>query len=359
MISYFRRNSMMYDTLMQMGRWFGYRLGYDDLCRVWMIEEAEGWYAHIAESIEELRDELRRMEAANATPMDFGLKVRSHPDTLIVTARNKMGSGERLVVSIGLANRFVETAVLRRDKESIEANGLAAVRLAEKISSSGFAHEDRSDAHGGRLYRRIPVSHVMEFLSAFKNHEGSFLTETDPISQYIRDRADTELSEWDVFFPSLKGQSETSLVDSSLGFNIVCQRRSEGKRRSDEKTLYITEKQRVSSRGIERTGLSELEIETAERKYRNEKEPPRSDEDLNYPDLIYRRVRKRPLIVIHLLAIGSREQDLSGSTPVVAWSISFPQTNYEEKKAEYVVNTTWFRERFHEEDEDEAEGDDV
>ena len=359
LISYFRRNSMMYDTLMQMGRWFGYRPGYEDLCRVWMVEEAEGWYTHIAESIEELRDELRRMEAANATPMDFGLKVRSHPDTLIVTARNKMGSGERLVVSIGLANRFVETAVLRRDKESIKANGHAAMRLAERIRSSGFVHEERSNAHhGGRLYRLIPVSHVMEFLSAFRNHEGSFLTETDPISQYIRDRVDTELAEWDVFFPSLQSHTETSLVDTSLGFNIVCQRRGAGKR-SDEKTLHITEKQRVSSRGIERTGLSESEIETAKRDYRNEKVPPHSAEGLNYPDYIYRRIRKRPLIVIHLLAIGSKDENLSSSNPVVAWSISFPQTDYEEKKAEYVVNTTWFRERFQEEDEDEAEGDDV
>ena len=358
MISYFRRNSMMYDTLMQMGRWFGYRLGYDDLCRVWMVEEAEGWYAHISESIEELRDELRRMEAANATPMDFGLKVRSHPDSLIVTARNKMGSGERLVVSIGLANRFVETAVLRHDKESIEANGQAATRFAESLRSSGFVHEDRSDAHSGKLFRQIPVSHVMEFLSAFRNHKGSFLTETDPICQYIRDRVGTELAEWDVFFPSLRGQTDTSLVDSSLGFKIVCQRRGAGKR-SDEKTLHITEKQRVSSRGIERTGLSESEIETAKRDYRNEKTPPRSKEGLNYPDLIYRRIRKRPLIVIHLLAIGSREEDLSSSTPVVAWSISFPQTSYEAKKAEYVVNTTWFRERFQEEDEDEVGGDDV
>ena len=35
-VSYFLRNSMMYDTLLQMGRWFGYRRGYEDLCRVWM-----------------------------------------------------------------------------------------------------------------------------------------------------------------------------------------------------------------------------------------------------------------------------------------------------------------------------------
>ena len=83
---------MMYDTLMQMGRWFGYRPGFEDLCRVWMLEEAERLrYAHITDSIEELRDELRRMEHVNATPRDFGLKVRTHPDTLVVTARNKDG----------------------------------------------------------------------------------------------------------------------------------------------------------------------------------------------------------------------------------------------------------------------------
>ena len=79
MVSYFLRNSMMYDTLMQMGRWFGYRPDYQDLCRIWMPDAAQGWYEHIAESIEELRSELRGMEASNATPEDFGLKVRSHP----------------------------------------------------------------------------------------------------------------------------------------------------------------------------------------------------------------------------------------------------------------------------------------
>ena len=47
MVSYFLRNSMMYDTLMQMGRWFGYRPDYQDLCRIWMPEAAQGWYEHI------------------------------------------------------------------------------------------------------------------------------------------------------------------------------------------------------------------------------------------------------------------------------------------------------------------------
>ena len=49
-----------------------------DLCRVWMSEDAQGWYEHITEAIDLLRMELRYMEAAGAAPKDFGLKVRSH-----------------------------------------------------------------------------------------------------------------------------------------------------------------------------------------------------------------------------------------------------------------------------------------
>ena len=52
----------MYDTLMQMGRWFGYRPGYEDLCRIYMTEKSQGWYKHIAIATEELRDEFRKMD---------------------------------------------------------------------------------------------------------------------------------------------------------------------------------------------------------------------------------------------------------------------------------------------------------
>lgn len=356
-VSYFLRNSMMYDTLMQMGRWFGYRPGYDDLCRVWMPEEAEGWYGHIAESIEELRDELRRMEAANATPEQFGLKVRSHPDTLIVTARNKMGSSERLVVSVGLANHFIETTTLKRDERSLKINRKAAAALASGLSRSDDTIELDQTYLSGKLFRSVPVTLVLDFLAEFQNHDGSFLTETDPVRRYIEDRSEDEMSSWDVVFPSLLKTSKNSLVDQSLGFEIVCQRRKPGNH-SNSNTLLITDKQRVSSRGIERTGLTEAQIEQAKKTFREGTVPPRKSDALNYPDKIFRNVRERPLLVVHLLAIGKEAENLSKKEPVVAWGISFPPTGMDEKKVEYVVNTTWFRERYRdEEDEEEAGGD--
>ena len=355
-VSYFLRNSMMYDTLLQMGRWFGYRRGYEDLCRVWMPEEAEGWYTHIAESIEELRDELARMQSVNATPKDFGLRVRSHPETLVVTARNKMGTGRSLRVLIGLANHFVETAILRRDQSSLQANRQAAITLAGQLRRSGFPPEQGEQVAGGRLVRRVPVQLVDVFLLAFRNHEGSTITETGPVREYIRQRQADELREWDILFVgvTLKQAAAMPLVDSSLGFPLICQRRAKG-RRSDDGTLMITNKQRVSSRGIARIGVGDEEARKAEEEY--DANNTTATKRANYPDRIYGPVRKRALLVVHLLAIGKDGADLREQRPVVAWSISFPKTSREEERVEYVVNTTWEHEHYPEDDDEEDAGD--
>ena len=354
MVSYFLRNSMMYDTLLQMGRWFGYRKGYGDLCRVWMPEEAQGWYAHITDSIEELRDELARMQSVNATPREFGLRVRSHPDTLIVTARNKMGSGLTLRVMIGLANSFVETAILRRDRRSLELNLQSAVALAENLRRKGLPPEDGEPIGGGRLIRNAPVSVVDTFLMAFRNHEGSAKTEIEPVRSYIGARRADELAMWDIFFPGVtpKEASPQSLKDSSLGFTLVCQRRAAGAR-SDARTLMVTSRQRVSSRGVEKTGLSEREVRHAQEHFDTVQQGSKRGRRAHYPDWIYRKFRSKPLLVVHLLAIGEEGEDLHDETPVAAWSISFPSTRREEEKVEYVVNTTWYQEHYGDEEDDE------
>lgn len=354
-VSYFLRRSMMYDTLFQMGRWFGYRDGYNDLCRIWMPEEAQGWYEHIAESVDELRRELSHMQSANATPREFGLKVRSHPDTLVVTARNKMGTGQDHTVLIGLANMFVETAVLHREPVPRAENVRAVLRLASAMRAFGLAPEDGEESGFGRLVRDVPVTLVDEFLSAFRNHPGSYTTSIEPVRQYIALRAESELGKWDVLFAGLRRATPHSLVDDRLGFPLVCQRRSEAKRtRGDISMLMVTNKQRVSSRGITKVGLTETEARRVEEEYNAEKHRSGS-EARNYPDWIYTRARTKPLLVVHLLTIGDTNENLSKSEPFAAWSISFPGTALEEKRVAYVVNTTWFREHFGEDDTDDDE----
>ena len=359
MVSYFMRNSMMYDTLMQMGRWFGYRPGYEDLCRIWMPEAAQGWYEHVADSIEELRGEFRSMEASNATPEEFGLKVRSHPDTLIVTARNKMGTGASVVVSIGLASRLIETHTLRRDEESLDINREAARRLSRTLGLAGFPIGTAEEAEFGLLHRGVPVAPVLDFLAQFRNHEGSLLTNGEPVRRYIGERRDDELAEWDVLFAGVKNLANAA--DTSLGRRILRQRRTAGDR-SDARTLLVSNRQRVSGRGIERTGLTKEQQALAEKAYREDPErDSRSAEGrpVQYPDRAYRKMRMRPLLMIHLIDIDTKNPGESLTQPVVAWGISFPATQKEEKRVAYLVNTTWLRENFRDDvDEDEMGGDD-
>ena len=365
-VSYFLRNSMMYDTLMQMGRWFGYREGYEDLCRIWMPEESEGWYTHITESIGELRDDLRRMEQLGATPREFGLKVRSHPTSLIVTARNKMGSAKSHTVAVGLANRFIETSTLSWDHDSVEKNRQAAIKLANALRGMQKAPEGGKIIDGGRLVQSAPVSVVVDFLDHFQNHPESTKTETDLVRNYIQNQPGTILESWDILFAGVGDKSEFSLVDNSLGFRLVCQQRTHGTNSVENKTLLIGNKQRVASRGVERYGLEEAqiaEVRAKERTRQEQKNKLTSAGSTNYPDRIYRKVRSKPLLIVHLLAIGKKKEDgekkadFSKDAPVVAWSMSFPQSEGEEKRVEYLVNTTWFREQYKFEKEKEAEGD--
>ena len=133
-------------------------------------------------------------------------KVRSHPTTLMVTARNKMGSGEKLVVSIGLGEKFAETAVLRRDSTSLATNRSAVRHFAETLQSTGIVVSSvklgsRRLSLNWRTCGGCPAIHCR-----IRNHPGSLLTESGPVCRYIKDRRNSELANWDVLFASLKSR---------------------------------------------------------------------------------------------------------------------------------------------------------
>ena len=206
-----------------------------------------------------------------------------------------------------------------------------------------------SEIAGGFFLRDVPVMPIRTFMAAFVNHPLSMLTDPGPVARYIADREDGELARWDVLVAGIKPGEDTR-TDTLLGIPVVCQRRTAGKK-SDAHTIRVTNKQRVSSRGVEKAGLSHTEIGAAESEYRLTN--PTTE---NYPDIIYRNKRERPLLILHLLHILSDDKKLAHEKPVVAWSVSFPRTNKPEQKVQYVVTTTWMKENSTEEvDEEEQE----
>lgn len=344
----------MYDTLMQMGRWFGYRTGYEDLCRIWMPAEAIGWYAYIANATEESHSEIHDMAAVpTATPRGFGLAVRSHPASLLVTARNKMGSGTKVTTLIGLSNKFVETSRVSIKAGDLSANIEAAKSLLLKLKGARF-EEERSS--WGALYRGVPVQFIDEFLAAWRNAEQSVTTAPDPVRKYIDARRADELQTWDLLVPSLtKGES-----DETLGMPIVPAARYVDLHDLQHDFMSFSGKRmRVASRGIEKAGVDPARAEAAEARYREENGKA-DGERVNYPDSIFRRERDRGLFILHFVKAkaadgkeDAKEVGLIPVDPVVAWGISLPVSYRPAERVEYVVNTVRYRELFGEEDEDE------
>lgn len=363
-VSYFLRNSVMYDTLMQMGRWFGYRPNYEDLCRIWMPEEAASWYAHIGEATEELQLELKRMQQANATPEQFGLAVRSHPSALMVTARNKMGAGKKHIM-VGLSNSFLETARLSAAHEPLKRNRDARDRLLAELSARGYGPDAAKEVSGGLLLQSVPWDLVDDFLRSFDNDRESVLTDTKPVRSYISERANDELGHWDILVASLKsGQNESTDFGE---WSIIPPRRSVGAEELRRGILAISgKKARIASRGVEKIGVPAEHAELAEAEYRKQelaRKDSGSADKLNYPDRIYRAKRKKPLLVLYNISIKSEEvpKDLIYSVPtvpVVGWAISFPISSRPDKKVEYVLNPVALRELFGDEDADEESVDD-
>jgi hypothetical protein len=209
--SYFLRASRMYDTLMQMGRWFGYRPGYLDLCRLYTTPELNEWYQHITEANEELRQEFDHMAAVGGTPRDYGLRVLSHP-ALMITSKVKLGSGIELQLSF--SGSVSETVVFHRDSENLERNFRTSEGLVRRLGTPTEISPER-ERPGGRQHRwadtclwtRVPAIEILTFLNQSITHPTNQKVDARLLSDYIEGQIRIgELQEWTVAI--ISGESE-------------------------------------------------------------------------------------------------------------------------------------------------------
>lgn len=200
-VSYFLRASKMYDTLMQMGRWFGYRPGYLDLCRLYIPDELAEWFRHITDANEELREEFDLAVDSGMTPREYGLKVQSH-STLMVTSRVKMRTAKELQLSF--SGQLVQTVALHRDHSALLHNYNAAKELLGNMGASYVSpiERNRNGSHNswdGYLWNNVPAEHVISFLEKYKSHTAAHRVNSSMLAEFISGmNAGGELTRWTV-----------------------------------------------------------------------------------------------------------------------------------------------------------------
>ncbi|MDA8350752.1 MAG: Z1 domain-containing protein [Pseudomonadota bacterium] len=210
LISYFLRRSAMYDTLMQMGRWFGFRGGYEDLTRIWMTAELAGWFTDLATVEYELRRDIRRYETEQVTPAQLGTRIMQHP-AMLVTSRLKQRYATRIVVSQSYSEKVVQTVKFpfRRAADLavlLEENLLATRAFLQRLGPPAGWPES------GPMWTGISAEAVLGFLQQYRVDEEARSISLPLLRRYIeQETGEGQLVRWTV---AVKGRA---VADKSLG----------------------------------------------------------------------------------------------------------------------------------------------
>jgi hypothetical protein len=263
------------------------------------------------------------MQRDRLTPKDFGLSVRAHPDALIVTALNKMRDTELKAFKINFSGKLEETVIVPSDEKITEQNRQVISDLFERLSNTfPDKSEERSETY---FWRDVGLENIEEFLTGFRFHK-QIIAKRNAAREYLRKIA-KKYPYADVAFISLKNPKEASTYRLGEKWNLLCQKRSVGtlkggneiRKPAEEDGFYITNKQRVASRGVEAVGLTDEQLREAEAKAGNMK---------NISDHFYRIVRRKPLLMIHLLTLVHKNGETGKETLLLdripAVGISFP-----------------------------------
>ncbi|MFF9360660.1 Z1 domain-containing protein [Streptomyces griseoluteus] len=210
-VSYFVRAVSAYDTLLQMGRWFGFRNGYADLPRIWMTDELAEWFRHLATVETEMRRDIDTYMTEAETPLTFAVRLRTHP-ALRVTAAAKMRDAVTAASSYG--GKRVQTHYFRTDAEWLRGNIKAARDLVAAATQNAVRIEERK-SEARYVFRDVPHDVVTDFLSVYKFHEKSPENDADLITGYIRKRvkAADSLRRWNVAIVGNPAGESFSLTD--------------------------------------------------------------------------------------------------------------------------------------------------
>lgn len=340
-VSYFLRASKMYDTLMQMGRWFGYRPGYVDLCRLFTSNELNEWYRHITLASDELREEFRYLAESGGTPENYALKVRTHPGQLQITSISKMRHTRNIQVS--WAGRLVETYQLLQNSIS-KRNNLAVTDSL--LSELGTPDRIKSDY----LWTGVSSDIICDYLSRFQLPESLTKVNLDLICDYIRELNEVgELISWNIALMSKNVDKNTCVHTFSNGVQVGCFIRRQAKDAQNSKTYYIRKNHIVGNPTDEFIDLpadmlSDALDETRDRKFKAGEE---WKHDYPSPQLVRQEFRSKqtPLLMIYPLnpafsnvsGLTDTTTDTKNDEPFIGFAIAFPHSDTN-KAVSYVAN---------------------
>ena len=387
MTSYYSRNAMAYDTLVQMGRWFGYRDNYDDLVNIYMTQSSIDSFCAASDATEDLKIQFRRMAEEHKKPIDFGLMVREAPSTIenipLVTARNKMRNTKDYTRTIELTGKSIDTSKIFKSRELNRKNNNEVHQFLKKIS---IYLKPPVDSESRKYYVNVPKELICDFLEKIHVSEANKTFDCHILSEFIQNNGrlnnwivaiakgrDTEqvLGDGFVLKPrtnELQGQMEGPCVQRSFELSPSF----------DEEDFFRIggSKNTIVDPGIFTIGLTEEQVKNAKSRYA--KDNPNSQMNPGARYWLYESTN--PMLVIYPIVLKPTEKSEPSKKEVhsikkekiinqlldddilYGFALGFPGKATQVLRVKYKINLVYQRkleESNQDEDEDNSSDNDV
>ena len=211
-VSYYYRKSQAYDSLLQMGRWFGYRRGWIDVCRVFTTVRFMNDFITVGKVLQRFKADVQEMYDIHLNPREVGQRIMYSPN-LIPTARNKMKSTTKIKVSFsgGVQQVITFDRKFRDDNLTLTNNFVASL-------GKGEVRPNRKV-----VFRHVSPETILDYLRKYKdcsNYYGYGHISIGNWIKYIENlNARGELKDWTVVLNSLRTQNDSNKINIG-GYDI-------------------------------------------------------------------------------------------------------------------------------------------
>lgn len=361
-INYFLRDTNYYDALLQMGRWFGYRPGYIDACRLFIDFDTEEKYNYITAALTELEEQIENMEYQKKKPKEFELRIRKHPQVLKITRPAILKNANE--VRFSFQDMVQQSTMFKIEKAAVENSWNSFKSLYSQLD---FVPTQEK----GGFYT---LDATKDTLFDFLDLPATWLDETftkNHVKKYVDLCVEVgKLTKWKIAIK--RSGTGREIKEHNLALNMT--KRSAPKK-NEESTYYLDLKNEmiftasgksmnIMTSGMDETvGLEQAKVDLAIEEFRQfkkqkfldsgektELEAIQSAKEITIPGWIFRKIRPESegLLLIYLIDLlhvfnneelkaAAEEKGIDLKIPLIGYAISFPEIK-DDPGAIYLAN---------------------
>ena len=222
--TFFLRTSKQADTLMQMGRWFGYRKGYELLPRIWITPNARKQFKFLSLLDYELRQKMKYMEENGIKPELVGIQIKRHPCKafLDVTAKNKQQAAT--LTEVDFSGITTQTTIFFGAIETIKSNLSTTDTFIKNLGtpiSKNELEQKHANSEGALLWLNVDSDKVVDYITSlsFPKNDSSVLDLNLFKKWFGKISSENKMTNWNVVVAGLdKNNAKTRM----LGGHKVC-----------------------------------------------------------------------------------------------------------------------------------------